>query len=64
MREFAGDPNRLGKRRMHRQQAAAGAARATIDGLAESPVVCQPLVNEPVELSMLTHAKFSDCILA
>lgn len=38
---------------MDSQTAAAGAARATIDRFAESPVVGKPLVNELVELPML-----------
>ncbi len=48
---------------MHSQQAAAGAACATVDRLTKSSVVCEPLVNEPAELPMLSHAKSSDCNL-
>lgn len=40
---------------MYGQKAAAGTAGPTIDCLAERPVVGEPLVNESVELSMLSQ---------
>ena len=40
---------------MYGEKAAAGTAGLTIDCLAERPVVGKPLVNESVELSMLSQ---------
>jgi len=45
----------FGKCRMYGQKAAAGTAGLTIDCLVERSVVGKPLVNESVELSMLSQ---------
>jgi hypothetical protein len=49
---------------MYGQKAAAGTAGLTIDCLVERPVAVKPLVNESVQLSMLSQKKCSNSHLA